>query len=585
VSEQTSDAELVGEALRGRGEAFGELVTRYRDAVFGVAFHRLGDFEEARDVAQEAFLKAYLSLADLRDPAAFASWLYRIADGTAVDAARRSRREGSLAEAEEVPAPQAATTGQSDIARQVQQALAGLGEQSRLAVILHYVNGYTHAEIARFLGATPQAVKTRLSRARGKLREEMAEMAGERIKRAAGGPIGKMQRFAPPAIRVVQYAKEEARRSRGKTVGTEHVLLGLIREQEGVAARVLEQLGVSLGRAQDEIRRQMDTIESRAPGQTQRSWRAGARRVLELAPNEARELNTRLGLPDLVDTEHLLLGLISETDSTAVRVLRALGVDFGRVRIEVVKLVAKERIKEAPTHLYRYIAKDCEGKTVTGTSKAASEAALAKRLRSKGYFVQKVEGFVPGPEATPKETERNVRAYSYEAVPSDGRDVLITGTAQATSPRELRQRLKKKGYTVTKVSRHLAPGSEEAAPIVRIVDVILQQAVKDHASSIRIELQPEVEPKGVVIRYLIEGVWREVMAVPKYVWAPLRQELADRADLKLRQDGRRQTGEMSLTLEERSYVAKATFQRRGLRLDLAPDPRPLTPTAPSPSTP
>ena len=97
-----------------------------------------------------------------------------------------------------------------------------------------------------------------------------------------------LQRFTPPAIRVVQYAKEEARRFRGNTVGTEHVLLGLIREQDGVAARVLERLGVSLGRAQNEIRRQMEMMDTRAPGQGSRSWSPGARRVLELALDEAR---------------------------------------------------------------------------------------------------------------------------------------------------------------------------------------------------------------------------------------------------------------------------------------------------------
>jgi len=148
-----------------------------------------------------------------------------------------------------------------------------------------------------------------------------------------------LQRFTPPAIRVVQYAKEEARRFRGNTVGTEHVLLGLIREQDGVAARVLERLGVSLGRAQNEIRRQMEMTDTRAPGQGSRSWSPGARRVLELALDEARELNPKLGLPNFVDTEHLLLGLIRETDSTAVRVLRALGVELETVRREVIKLL------------------------------------------------------------------------------------------------------------------------------------------------------------------------------------------------------------------------------------------------------
>ena len=148
-----------------------------------------------------------------------------------------------------------------------------------------------------------------------------------------------LQRFTPPAIRVVQYAKEEARRFRGNTVGSEHVLLGLIREQDGVAARVLERLGVSLGRAQNEIRRQMEFMDTRTPAQGSRSWSAGARRVLEVALDEARELNPKLGLPNFVDTEHLLLGLVRETDSMAVRVLRALGVDLDQVRREVVKLL------------------------------------------------------------------------------------------------------------------------------------------------------------------------------------------------------------------------------------------------------
>jgi ATP-dependent Clp protease ATP-binding subunit ClpC len=166
---------------------------------------------------------------------------------------------------------------------------------------------------------------------------ESAEVPPEQVRRNDGEVL---QRFTPPAIRVVQYAKEEARRFRGSTVGTEHVLLGLIREQEGVAARVLERLGVSLGRAQNEIRRQMDMAEGRNAGAVSRTWSQGARRVLELALEEARELNPKLGLPNFVDTEHLLLGLIRDTDSRAVRVLVALGVDPQQIRQEVLKLLS-----------------------------------------------------------------------------------------------------------------------------------------------------------------------------------------------------------------------------------------------------
>ena len=197
MREQESDADLVRAALRSEAEAFGALMARYRDAVFGVAFHRLGRFEEARDAAQEAFIKAYLNLSSLREPEAFGTWLYRIADGTAVDFARRPQREAPLPE-ESLPAPaasEAERTAQADLAAQVRHALAGLSEPSRLAVILHYINGYSQAEVAQFIGATPQAVKMRLSRARSQLREEMAEMVRERLSEAAA-PAPKMHRYA-----------------------------------------------------------------------------------------------------------------------------------------------------------------------------------------------------------------------------------------------------------------------------------------------------------------------------------------------------------------------------------------------------
>ncbi len=76
MADRRTDAELVKGALEGSGEAFGALVARYKDAVFGVAYHRLGDFEEARDAAQEALVKAFTNLSKLREPRAFADWRY-----------------------------------------------------------------------------------------------------------------------------------------------------------------------------------------------------------------------------------------------------------------------------------------------------------------------------------------------------------------------------------------------------------------------------------------------------------------------------------------------------------------------------
>jgi len=144
------------------------------------------------------------------------------------------------------------------------------------------------------------------------------------------------QRFTGPATRVVQYAQEEARKLGGNTVGTEHVLLGLLREGDGIAARVLERLGVSLGRVRSEVHRQLGFIDNRISTEAPTSWSPKARRVLELALEEASELNPRLGLPNYIDTEHILLGLIREGEGQAARVLRAMDVDLDRVRREVV---------------------------------------------------------------------------------------------------------------------------------------------------------------------------------------------------------------------------------------------------------
>ena len=159
-----------------------------------------------------------------------------------------------------------------------------------------------------------------------------------------GMPDGDMwQRFTNPATRVIHFAQEEAKRLGMSVVGTEHLLLGLVREGEGVAPRVLERLGVSLGRVRSELNRQLGSLET--PPTTQQnklSLSPKARKALEQAMDEARELNPKLGLLDFVDTEHILLGLIRDGSGSvnkAVRLLEGLGVDIDRLRKEVINFL------------------------------------------------------------------------------------------------------------------------------------------------------------------------------------------------------------------------------------------------------
>jgi len=139
------------------------------------------------------------------------------------------------------------------------------------------------------------------------------------------------QRFTERARKVVFYAQEEAGRLGENYVSTEHLLLGLVREDDSVAARVLDRLGVSLGRVRSEIERQVAHGEGRLGQDMQLTPRA--KRVIDLAYDEARQLNN-----NYIGTEHLLLGLIREAEGLAGKVLAMLGADIDRARREVIQL-------------------------------------------------------------------------------------------------------------------------------------------------------------------------------------------------------------------------------------------------------
>jgi ATP-dependent Clp protease ATP-binding subunit ClpA len=140
------------------------------------------------------------------------------------------------------------------------------------------------------------------------------------------------QRFTDRARRAVVEAQEEARMLNHNYIGTEHLLLGLIHEGDGVAAKALESLGISL----DTVRQQVEQIIGR--GQQTLSghipFTPRAKKVLELSLDEALQLGHKY-----IGTEHILLGLIREGDGVAAQVLVKLGCDLNRVRQQVIRLL------------------------------------------------------------------------------------------------------------------------------------------------------------------------------------------------------------------------------------------------------
>src|ERR1700730_13860067 len=155
------------------------------------------------------------------------------------------------------------------------------------------------------------------------------------------------ERFTERARRVVVLAQEEARMLNHNYIGTEHILLGLIREGQGVAGRALESLGISL----EAVRQQVEQIIGR--GQQAPSghipFTPRAKKVLELSLREAQQLGH-----NYIGTEHILLGLLREGSGVAAQVLVKLGADLNRARQQVVRL------------LHGHQGEDVTGEDVTG---------------------------------------------------------------------------------------------------------------------------------------------------------------------------------------------------------------------------
>ena len=166
------------------------------------------------------------------------------------------------------------------------------------------------------------------------------------------------ERFTEKAIKVIMLAQEEARRLGHNFVGTEQVLLGLIGEGTGVAAKTLKSMGVTLKDARAEV----EKIIGRGSGfvAVEIPFTPRAKRVLELSWDEARQLGH-----NYIGTEHLLLGLIREGEGVAARVLENLGVDLNKVRSNVVKMLGESKPQTVSSGTSSSSSSSTGGKTKT----------------------------------------------------------------------------------------------------------------------------------------------------------------------------------------------------------------------------
>ncbi len=174
---RADDREAVEACQRGEREAFDRLVERYQRDIYRLCYRYVNNHDDANDMAQEVFLKAYRAIGRFRGDSAFSTWLYRIAVNTCLNfrAARRPEAQ-ELPEALPDRARGVAERLESDeLSARIRAAVSRLPEKQRAAVILKIYHELTHEEVAGILGSTVGTVKANLFHALGKLRKLMAE--------------------------------------------------------------------------------------------------------------------------------------------------------------------------------------------------------------------------------------------------------------------------------------------------------------------------------------------------------------------------------------------------------------------------
>jgi len=188
VASSLEDDRLVDRCQDGDLEAFNKLVLKYQDRVFDTVYRMVADYEDARDLAQDCFLKAFLAIGEFRGQSSFYTWLFRIAVNCALSQRRRAARQERYVVAHyETPEElgPAAASEDGDPSRLVQQeeeratvieALRCLDPDHRAVIVLKDIEGVDYGQMAEILECPRGTVKSRVHRARQALRRELVRL-------------------------------------------------------------------------------------------------------------------------------------------------------------------------------------------------------------------------------------------------------------------------------------------------------------------------------------------------------------------------------------------------------------------------
>ena len=190
-----TDEELVARSQGGDLESFNQLITRWERPIYALAYRVIGREEDARDVCQDTFLRAYRALPGFKGQAKFSSWLYRIALNLCRDWIRRQRRAPVSQMPEDIDVAELTAdagpvesiedlVARRELSAIVEQAMKGLSEEQRTAIILKEYHGMTFQEIAELQGCPLSTVKTRLYQGLTVLRRNLEKNERGAIRRA-----------------------------------------------------------------------------------------------------------------------------------------------------------------------------------------------------------------------------------------------------------------------------------------------------------------------------------------------------------------------------------------------------------------
>jgi RNA polymerase sigma-70 factor, ECF subfamily len=167
----SNDHQLVKQCLDGRSEAFGVLVERYQRPLYNAAYRILGNAQDAEDVTQTAFLKAYERLASFNPAFRFFSWMYRLTINEALNYRKRRDRHGTVdddvADAEELPEDRPGEPMEATL----EAAFEHLGPEDRAVLLLKHVEGFSYSDLAFIFDVEEKTIKSRLYTARQRLKD------------------------------------------------------------------------------------------------------------------------------------------------------------------------------------------------------------------------------------------------------------------------------------------------------------------------------------------------------------------------------------------------------------------------------